>query len=66
MYNNTEIAQSRAWGIFLRDTVYFIVIQWNMTLIMLHWITMEYAVSRMKTGLRNLCNVVRAAFHAYV
>ena len=28
----TVIAQFRRWGIFIRDTEHFIVIQWNMTL----------------------------------
>ena len=27
-----EVADSRSWGIFIRDTAYFIVIQWSMTL----------------------------------
>ena len=30
--NVREDAYSRTWGIFIRDTAYFIVIQWSMTL----------------------------------
>ena len=51
------IAQSRAWGIFIRDTAYFIVIQWSMTYASLnhngiYLIPYENASC---TGLRNLC-----------
>ena len=35
---NTEIAQSRTWGIFIRNTAYFTVIQWSMTLPCLRFI----------------------------
>ena len=28
---NTEIAQSRTWGIFIPDTAYFIGIHWSMS-----------------------------------
>ena len=40
-----EIVGSHTWGIFILDTVYFIVIKYDL---MLYWMTMEYVISRMK------------------
>ena len=31
-HHNREVADSRTWGIFIRDTAYFMVIQWSMSL----------------------------------
>ena len=44
-----EVADSCMWGIFIRDRAYFIVIHHSMKhKVILHWMTMKYAVSLMK------------------
>ena len=47
----TEIAQSRTWSIFIRDTAYSIVIQWRIYKVILYWITSwEIAIGSRRVG----------------
>ena len=48
-WHDREVVNSRTWGMFIRDTAYFIVIQWSISsyFIESQW-NMPYAVFRMK------------------
>ena len=78
---NREIVQSCMWGIFIRDTANFNVIQWSVTLCFTSLNHNEIChipyENDLCTGLRNLCNVLcettyvagqrnLIVYHAYV